>query len=321
MHLKLAQLSEITGIKRHTLNARLNNIYKKTDLHRTAGNQILLTPDQSKCLIDDKLCFDKGKIIYIGNLKGGVGKTTLSFLLADTLSSIGVKTCMIDLDVQANLTNQFVTIPPNQPVFYDIIHGSKKVNECIFKVRNHLDLIPSSLKNSLIEKELALQSPKHYLTWFNKLCLKYLRSNYDVIIVDTPPSLTTLNSVFSLSLTDIDNIIIPVNPEEFSIMGVQMFLEDINDIRSSYEVKKDPSITIMMNRFFQNQKTNLEILLKMGNLFGKSLSESVIKDSAKLREMINEKSSISEIKKGKDVYETVRDLLIELNILSRASED
>ncbi|WP_151193791.1 ParA family protein [Cysteiniphilum sp. JM-1] len=321
MHLKLAQLSEITGIKRHTLNARLNNLYNKNDLHRTAGNQILLTPEQSKNLIHDKLCFEEGKIIYIGNLKGGVGKTTLSFLLADTLSSIGIKTCMIDLDVQANLTNQFTTIPPNQPVFYDIIHGAKKVHECIVNIRTHLDLIPSSLKNSLIEKELALQSPKHYLTWFNKLCLKYLRSNYDVIIVDTPPSLTTLNSVFSLSLTDFDNIIIPVNPEEFSIMGVQMFLEDINDIRSSYEVKKDPSITIMMNRFFQNQKTNLEILLKMGNLFGQSLSESVIKDSAKLREMINEKLSISEVKKGKDVYETVRDLLVELNILARINED
>ena len=321
MHLKLAQLSEITGIKRHTLNARLNNLYNKNDLHRTAGNQILLTPEQSKNLINDKLSFEKGKIIYIGNLKGGVGKTTLSFLLADTLSSIGIKTCMIDLDVQSNLTNQFTTIPPKQPVFYDIIHGSKKVNECIVNIRSHLDLIPSSLKNSLIEKELALQSPKHYLTWFNKLCLKYLRNNYDVIIVDTPPSLTTLNSVFSLSLNDLDNIIIPVNPEEFSIMGVQMFLEDINDIRSSYEVEKDPNITIMMNRFFQNQKTNLEILLKMGNLFGQSLSESVIKDSAKLREMINEKLSISEVKKGKDVYETVKDLLIELGILSRINED
>ena len=313
--LKLAQLSEISGVKRHTLNARLNSQYDKTELNRTAGNQILLTPEQCKSLIDDKLTQDKGKIIYIGNLKGGVGKTTLSFLLSDTLSSIGIKTCIIDLDVQSNLTNQYTTVPPDQPVFYDIINGSKKVQDCIINVKNHLDLIHSSLKNSLIEKALAVQSPKHYLSWFNKLCLKYLRNNYDVIIVDTPPSLTTLNSVFSLSLIDIDNIIIPVNPEEFSIMGVQMFLEDINDIRSSYEVKNNPTITIMMNRFFQNQKTNLEILLKMGNLFGQSLSETVIKDSTRLRELINDKSSISDIKKGKDIYETVHDLLCELNIL------
>ena len=320
-YLKLAQLAEITGIKRHTLNARLNNLYDKSELHRTAGNQILLTPEQSRNLIEDKITKEKGKVIYIGNLKGGVGKTTLSFLIADTLSALGIKTCMIDLDVQSNLTNQFTTVLPNQAVFYDIIHGSKKVQDCIINIKSHLDLIPSSLKNSLIEKELALQSPKHYLTWFNKLCLKYLRSHYDVIVVDTPPSLNTLNSVFSLSLIDIDNIIIPVNPEEFSIMGVQMFLEDINDIRSSYEVKNDPTITIMMNRFFQNQKTNLEILLKMGNLFGQSLSENVVKDSAKLREMINDKASITEVKKGKDVYETVHDLLVELNILVAVFEE
>jgi len=320
-YLKLAQLQEITGVRRHTLNARLNNIYDKKDLHRTAGNQILLTPDQCKKLIDDKLQLVKGKVIYIGNLKGGVGKTTLSFLLADTLSSIGIKTCAIDLDVQANLTNQFTTVTPEKSVFYDIINESSSVEDSIITVKSHLDLIPSSLKNSLIEKALTVQSPKHYLSWFNKLCLKFLRKNYDIIIVDTPPNLTTLNSVFSLSLIENDNIIIPVNPEEFSIMGVQMFLEDINEIRASYEVTSDPHITIMMNRFFQNQKTNLEILLKMGNLFGESLSETVIKDSAKLREIINEKSSISAIKKGKDVYETVKDLLIELKILLTEGAD
>lgn len=320
-YLKLAQLQEITGVKRHTLNARLNNIYDKKDLHRTAGNQILLTPDQCKKLIDDKLKPIKGKVIYIGNLKGGVGKTTLSFLLADTLSSIGIKTCAIDLDVQANLTNQFTTVSPEKSVFYDIINESSNIEDSIITVRSHLDLIPSSLKNSLIEKALTVQSPKHYLSWFNKLCLKFLRKNYEIIIVDTPPSLTTLNSVFSLSLMENDNIIIPVNPEEFSIMGVQMFLEDINEIRASYDVTSDPHITIMMNRFFQNQKTNLEILLKMGNLFGESLSETVIKDSAKLREIINEKTSISEIKKGKDVYETVKDLLIELRVLLAESGD
>jgi len=320
-YLKLAQLQEITGVKRHTLNARLNNIYDKKDLHRTAGNQILLTPDQCKKLIDDKLKPIKGKVIYIGNLKGGVGKTTLSFLLADTLSSIGIKTCAIDLDVQANLTNQFTTVSPEKSVFYDIINESSNIEDSIITVRSHLDLIPSSLKNSLIEKALTVQSPKHYLSWFNKLCLKFLRKNYEIIIVDTPPSLTTLNSVFSLSLMENDNIIIPVNPEEFSIMGVQMFLEDINEIRASYDVTSDPHITIMMNRFFQNQKTNLEILLKMGNLFGESLSETVIKDSAKLREIINEKTSISEIKKGKDVYETVKDLLIELRVLLAENGD
>lgn len=315
MSLKLSQLSNITGIKRHTLNARVNNLFEKKDLERTNGNQILLSPSQIKKIIADEIISEKGKIIYIGNLKGGVGKTTISYLLSDTLSEIGLKVCCIDLDVQANLTNLFFDCNSEIPVFYDLIDGNAKISNLAIQVKEELDVIPSSLKNSLIEKALTVQSPKHHLTWFNKLCINYLRNTYDVILVDTPPNLTTLNSVFSLSLKKSDNILIPVNPEEFSIMGVQMFLEDIADIRESYQVKEEPKISIIMNRFFQNQRTNLEVLMKMNNMFSNSLSELIIKDSAKLREVINKREKIKDIKNAKDILDTIYGLLVETNIL------
>jgi len=315
MSLRLSQLSSVTGIKRHTLNARVNNLFKKTSLERTSGNQILLSSSQVKQVISDELSSVKGKIIYIGNLKGGVGKTTLSYLLADTLSEIGLKVCCIDLDVQANLTNLFLNSDSETPVFYDLIDGKEIINNLPVKVKEGLDIIPSSLKNSLIEKALTVQTPKHHLTWFNKLCINYLRKTYDVVLVDTPPNLTTLNSVFSLSLKESDNIIIPVNPEEFSIMGVQMFLEDIADIRESYQVTDEPKISIIMNRFFQNQRTNLEVLMKMNNMFSNSLSELIIKDSARLREAINNKENIKDIKNAKDILDTAHGLLVETNIL------
>ena len=72
-----------------------------------------------------------------------------------------------------------------------------------------------------------MQKPRHHSSWFNSLCLDYLRQTYDIIIVDTPPSLSTINSVFCLCLKENDQIIIPVCPEGFSIMGVDMFLDDI----------------------------------------------------------------------------------------------
>lgn len=320
--LRLAQIADLIGMKRHALNARLSNHFDKAVLNRTASNQILLNPNQVRELIDDKIIKENniGHILYIGNLKGGVGKTTLSYLLSTALNSIGIKTCIIDLDVQSNLTNQYLNNHDPKAVFYDLINGSHKLNELIIKVSDCLDIIPSSLKNSLIEKTLTVQKPKHYISWFNKLCINELRSKYEIIIVDTPPSLSTLNSVFTLCLNSTDHIIIPVNPEEFSIMGVQMFLEDVNEIRTSYQLDHQPIIKIIMNKFFQNQKTNLEVLIKMGKLFGDTLSDNVIKDSAKLREIINEKQKISDIKKGKEIYETIHDILIELNILKPSSD-
>ena len=266
-------------------------------------------------MIDDRTIHEPGKVIYIGNLKGGVGKTTLSYLLSDSLSTLGIKTCIIDLDVQANLTNQYINISPEQPVFFDLIDGKKRISDIILKINDTLSIVPSSLRNSLIEKALTLQTPKHYLSWFNSLCLDYLRKQYDVILVDTPPSLSTLNSVFCLALKPTDSIVVPVCPEEFSMMGVQMFLNDVNEIRTSYSINEDPQTIIVMNKFFQNQKTNLEVLMKMGNLFGDLFCDAVIKDSAKLREIINDKIRISDIKSGKEIYQTLNELLAKLNII------
>lgn len=315
--LRFSQIAALTGLKRHALNARAKSLFNENDLSRSSGNQILLNPEQVKKLIEDRLVDVKGKVIYIGNLKGGVGKTTIAYLITSALSMLGLKTCAIDLDVQANLTRQYLDINVNQPVFFDIVDNKIQTKDAIVRVSDTLDFIPSSLKNSLIQKSLTMQSPKHHLTWFNSLCLDYLRAIYDVIIVDTPPHLTTLNSVFCLCLNDHDHIAIPACAEDFSVMGVQMFLEDILSIRESYTITTNPKISIIMNRFFQTQKTNLEMLVKMGQEYGEMLSEIIIRDSAKIREIVNNKISISDIKHGKEVYETIANLLTEFNILKR----
>jgi len=318
-YLRLPQVANITDTKRHTLNARLRNLFDSSELKRNSANQILLHPNQTRQIIDDRILPHKGKIIYIGNLKGGVGKTTLAYLISNSLSLLGLKVCVLDLDVQANITRQYVNISPDQPVFYDVIDedpkSKKNIKDVIIKVSENLDIIPSSLKNSLIERVLTVQGPKHQLNWFNSICLKYLRGNYDVVVVDTPPHLTTLNSVLCLCLTDNDHVVIPVCAEDFSDMGVQMFLEDITGIRQSYQVKQKFIISIIMNRFFQNQKTNLEMLVKMGQKYQGMLSEAIIRDNAKIREMMNNKIWLSDIKKGKEIYEILASLLKELKII------
>ena len=315
--MRFSQIGMLTGLKRHTVNARAKSTFNNSDLKRSLGNRVLLNPEQVKELIKDQLTDVKGKIIYIGNLKGGVGKTTIAYLLINTLSAIGLKVCAIDLDVQANLTQQYMKIDVNQPVFYELIDNKVPITDVIVNISPTLDIIPSSLKNSLIQKSLSMQSPKHHLSWFNGLCLDHLRKNYDVIIIDTPPHLTTLNSVFCLCLENNDHIAIPACAEDFSIMGVQMFLDDILSIRESYKLSTSPKTSIIINRFFQTQKTNLEMLVKIGQQYGKMLSEMIIRDSAKIREVVNNKIPIGEIVQGKEIYETISNLLYEFEILKR----
>ena len=125
--LRIPQLAMISGLKRHTLNARAKSSLKR-NLRRNPGNQILLEPPQVRTLIEDRLTNQSGKVIYVGNLKGGVGKTTISYLLSNTTAALGLKTCVVDLDVQSNLTQQYINIDTSQSVFYDVIdnNGSHK---------------------------------------------------------------------------------------------------------------------------------------------------------------------------------------------------
>lgn len=319
-YLRLPQLAILTGVKRHTLNARIKSSIPENEIRRSKSNQIILPPEQVNTIIRSAFSDFDSKIIYIGNLKGGVGKTTLAYLITNACASLGLKTCGIDLDVQANFTSQFKQVSADQPVFYDLVNKSATLDEAIIKLAPTLDIIPSSLKNGLIEKALTVQPSKHQLNWLKELCINDLRKKYDVIVVDTPPHLSTLNSVFSLCLGSNDNILIPVCAEEFSSMGVSMFLDDIASIRESYEVSDDVNISIVMNKFFQNQKTNLDMLVKMGNQYEGMLSDSIIRDSAKIRDIINNKIPFSEFLRSREIYENINSLLRDTKVLKEEAQ-
>ena len=320
--IRISQLAAILGIKKHTLNARIKSVFKDNELERSKGNHILLSPQQVKKIIyEDEILREKGKIIYVGNLKGGVGKTSIAYILISILKLLGYKVCGIDLDIQGNLTNQFIKIDDSNPVFFDIIENQVRVQDTIINLSSNLSIIPSSLKNSLMHKATSLEKPKHYITWFNSICLNYLRSTFDVIVVDTPPNLSTINSVFCLCLKNNDQILIPVSPDDFSIMGVKMFLQDIYEIRKSYDVVEDINISILMNKFSQNQTNNLQMLVKINDEYQDALSDMVIKEHSKLNELVNNRIDFTDIKKGNELYEIINSLLQEVKIIKHKPKD
>jgi len=311
----LSHLANLTAIKRNQLVFRTRERIDDENIKHKQAIQISLNISQVRTILEENLNVKKSKIIYIGNLKGGVGKTALAYLLINSLSALGVKVCAIDLDVQANLTGQFIPIPFDKAVFSDLINGTASIESIINNVHDRLDIIPSSLKNGLIPKYLSLQSPKHYLTWFNELCLDYLRDKYEVIIVDTPPSLSTINSVFCLCLNENDNIVIPAGADEFSLVGIGMFLDDTKEIRKAYSVKSNPKISILINKFFQNQKTNLDMLVKIGNEYNNFLSPFIVKECAKIKEIVNKKLFLNKIQNDKEIHMLMSNLLKEIDIL------
>lgn len=168
------------------------------------------------------------KTISIMNHKGGTGKTTSSINIGAGLAKKGLKVLLLDIDSQANLTEGLGKGDPELSV-YDSIRENKKLP--ILHVSENLDLVPSSIDLLGAEMEIVSKIGREQI--LHKL-LKPIRSEYDYIIIDCPPSvgLLTVNAMVAS-----DTILLPLQGEYFAYKGVDRLLGIVNEVRDNLNDK------------------------------------------------------------------------------------
>ena len=181
------------------------------------------------------------KTIAVYHNKGGVGKTTTVVNLAAALRKKGKRVLVIDLDSQANTTfalglAKFQDEEDDNLKDSNIYHVLKEKNKYLItdvsresQFNNpELDLIPSHITLMWYERELfEIDAAKTRLT--NKLKLD--EDNYDIVIIDTPPS---LNLYAKIALITAEYLIVPSDLKPFANEGlrnVKNFVEEINEFR------------------------------------------------------------------------------------------
>ena len=111
-------------------------------------------------LLEDKIL----KILSFFNIKGGIGKTTLTTLVAYKLSSEGKKILIIDADLQANLTQNIYKSNHTDKTMVNAIEGAT-AEELIIKAPNPkypgVDLIPSDIELCILAENMALVEDKN----------------------------------------------------------------------------------------------------------------------------------------------------------------
>lgn len=319
--LQVRDICNISGVLNSGISRRIKSLIDESEILRNGQNRPLLSPEQIKLILKQEIVVNptgKGKVAMIGNCKGGVGKSSLTYMLSQSISSLGLKVCVLDTDVQANLTSQYIEPDDFKYVFCDLINErSRDIDEIITKINPTLHIIPSSLKNSLIEKRLnVVASTVNYQKWFNRLCLDYLRENYDYVLIDTPPSLTRLNQIIGLNLLKTDFLIIPAIADRYSLDGISLFLSEIDEIRSSWEIEVDdyPKILIKLNKCLDNQNSHKQYKKEIKMAFKGMVSPYGFNDSAKIREIVSNKHPLSNMR---EIQKDIGIFLRELGILNK----
>ena len=201
------------------------------------------------------------KRIGFHNKKGGVGKSTISAHVAWALAEDGVRTVLVDGDPQGSMTTWLLHGPPARELA-DVLAGKCPVIDAMVEVIPKLMLMPTFAIGgdlpSFDDPRTMAENP--YL--FEDLCEEIGSLGTEVLIFDMSPGLGALEKMI---LKCVDEVIVPVTPEYFSLDGVQVMkgaIEDINQ-RHRVSVRHTRIVANMMNKSFRRHKDIHEVFSEM----------------------------------------------------------
>jgi chromosome partitioning protein len=236
------------------------------------------------------------KVFAIANQKGGVGKTTTAINLAAYLANAGRKTLVIDLDPQSNTTTglgfeahegspEGVPIPSSDPrkindSVYELLVSEQANPATIIKAhpeQQNLWLLPAKVDLYAADLELLYMEERERRL---KRILDGIKSQYDVVLIDCPPSLglLTVNA-----LTAADGVILPLQCEYFALEGMRQLLKSIKLVHD----RLNPRLFlfgVVLTMFDSRTKLATEVVDEVSQHFPKEKFESIIPRSVRLAE-------------------------------------
>ncbi|MDQ2104671.1 AAA family ATPase [Azospirillum isscasi] len=217
------------------LNDGLGRSYTKAKISRWEGGAERI-PQQVQDFLADQTTEDRPRsatFLAIANQKGGVGKTATAVNLAYALTEGGARVLLIDCDSQSNATVHvgvgnaaIVDLEQQRKTLYFVLRSDEPITSVIVPTGERgLDLVPAGLSLADADVELAADSTGGLVL---REKLDEVRGTYDFVVMDCAPN---LGLVTANALSAAELVIVPVQTEALSLLGVKRLVDTITRIR------------------------------------------------------------------------------------------
>jgi len=220
-----------------------------------------------------------GRILAVTNQKGGVGKTTTSVNFAASLSETGRRVLLIDLDAQGNATmGSGIDKHDISRTAYDVLLGHIHIRGAIVHAdMAGYDILPGNADLTAAEVELMAKDDRERRL---RASLSYVLGDYDVILIDCPPS---LNMLTVNALAAAHGVLIPIQCEYYALEGLSALLDTVEHVRMA--VNPELAIEGLLRTMFDaRNRLATEVSAQLQQHFGDRVYRTIIPRNVRLAE-------------------------------------
>lgn len=291
----------------------IQGVYKALRAHEIetgtsgSGKRKVIPSEGIRKLFEERGFLYPKRNISFQIVKGGTGKTSLSYSLAIRAHQYGARVLVIDMDQQGNLTRSFGIEARSLPVWLNLFRDRVPVRDAVVRIADGLDVIPSNLNNSRLDLELSGSANLRDMVTDK---LAEIRANYDLVIMDCPPAINKINTAAACAS---DLVLIPVNPDPYAMDGLDFTISEMERIRADFKLKLDYSI--VWNRYDARERLGMFYIQQVAQRpeLAEKVLPFVIRTDSSVKNAIADSKSIFEIsKKGvvrDDVDQFTREIL------------
>ena len=229
------------------------------------------------------------RTIAIANQKGGCGKTTTAVNLAAALAEKGSRILIVDLDPQGHATLGLGYDPDalDKTVYRALTKPQIAISTVIIGTNvERLDLAPSNILLSGAELELSGVAGRHLVLGEQ---LRMVSGEYDMCVIDCPPSLGLLTLNALVASTD---VVVPVQVNYYAMEGLKQLLETTNIVRIHFSPCCVRILGLLLTFVEDRTILSRQIEQQMRDYFGDLVFDTVIHRTVRLAEAPSAAESI-----------------------------